>query len=110
MNQILSTESSQKKEIKKNKNKKSNSGGSGSIAVKKAAIIFSIILILFALVILSVKLVQMAKNKAQNGKIGMLNKPQITIERVNADKVNINVSYDEDITKISWWWNEDISV
>ncbi len=109
MNQILSTESSQKKEIKKNKNKKSNSGGSGSIAVKKAAIIFSIILILFALVILSVKLVQIAKNKAQNGKIGMLNKPQITIERVNADKVNINVSYDEDITKISWWWNEDIS-
>lgn len=109
MNQILSTESSQKKENKKNKNKKSSSGNSGSVVVRKAAIIFSIILILFAVVILTVKLVQMGKNNAQKGKIGMLNKPEISIERVNPDRVNINVSYDESITKISWWWNDDIS-
>ena len=109
MNQILSTESSQKKENKNNKNKKSNSGTSESIVVRKAAIIFSIILILFAVVILSVKLVQISKNKAKSGKIGMLNKPEISIERVNTDRVNINISYDESISKISWWWNDDIS-
>lgn len=112
MNQILSTESSQKKEIKskKNKNKtRSRSSNEQPDLVKKAAIVFSILLIIFGAVILTVKLVQIGKEKAKSGIIGELNKPEISVERINADKVNINIKYDEKIAKVSWWWESQKS-
>lgn len=109
MNQILSTESIQKKESKIKNKKNNNVSNDTPNVVRKAAIAFSILLIAFAMVILIVKLVQIGKAKSKTGRIGELNKPQISIERVNQDKLNINISYDETITKISWWWNDNIS-
>lgn len=112
MNQILATESSQKKESK-NKNKKiknrSNSNGPQSDIVRKAAIVFSILLIIFGAVILTVKLVQLGKETSKNNKRPDLNKPQVSIEKVSENKANVNISYDEKITKLSWWWNDEKS-
>ena len=110
MNQILSTASSQNKgKKKKEKNKTSGNRNFEPNIMKRAVIIFSILLIAFAIVIISVKLVQIIKNNSQNNRIAQLNKPEITIEIVDEDTVRINVSYDEDITKLTWWWNNDLS-
>lgn len=110
MNQILSTASSQKKEKKrKEKNKTSGNRNFEPNIMKKAVIIFSILLIVFAIVIIGVKLIQIIKNNFQNSKIANLNQPQITIERVDENNLKLKIDYDEGITKLTWWWNNDIS-
>lgn len=108
MNQILSTESSQNKDKKKARAKKNNRGNQPNI-MKKAVIVFSVLLICFALVIIAVKIVQISKEKKSGSKIDELNKPEITIQEIETDKVYVKVSYDEEIAKFSWWWNDDIS-
>lgn len=110
MNQILATTSSQRKEKKnKEKNRKNNNSNYDANLVRRAAIIFSILLIMFAIVIIGVKLVQIIKDNAQNSKTANLNRPEITIERINEDKVNVKINYDENITKLTYWWNNDRS-
>lgn len=109
MNQILSTENTQKKESKKVNKSSYNSSNSHPDLVRKAAMVFSIILIAFALVIITVKVVQIIKSKAGTGNIGALNKPQVSAERMDDDTIKINISYDEKITRVSWWWNDNKS-
>lgn len=111
MNQILSTVNSQNKDKKKvkEKNHNKNNNSNQPDILRKAVIVFSILLICFAAVIIGIKLAQFSKEKKDESKIGTLNKPEIIIEKIEQDKVYIKVSYDEKIAKFSWWWNDDIS-
>jgi len=111
MNQILSTQGIQNKENRENRKTKikNNHGGNHPDIMKRAVIVFSILLICFSVTIISVKIAQISKDKKADSKIGELNKPEIAIQKIEADKVYVKVSYDEEIAKFSWWWNDDIS-
>lgn len=97
MNQILSTENSYKPK---------NNGGNNLLDMRKIIIIFSVLIIVFAVVIVGAKIYGSIKNKSDGGIIDVLNKPTISISKVE-NKCSITVKYDEGINKISYWWNED---
>ena len=100
MNQILSTEtySTQKKQ-KSNFNQ--------LIDMKKIILIFSILLIVFAIVIGIAILYGTLKNRNRNtGNETETNKPQISIDKIGSLCV-VKVMYDEGLEKVSYWWNDE---
>lgn len=102
MNQILSTEtySTQKK-----------NNGSELIDMKKIITIFSILAIVFAIIIaIAIGYGIIKKHrKGVEPPINDLNKPQITVEKIGNICV-LKVLYDEGIQKVSYWWNnEDVT-
>lgn len=100
MNQILSTENNQKN--KKNKRKIQ------TLDMKKIIIIFSVLITVFALVIVFAKVGAMIKanNNNKDNPIQVLNKPTIKIEKTD-DVCTLTVSYDEGLDKISYYWNNE---
>jgi len=100
MNQILSTDSNNRKE-------KNNRNFVEPEVMKKVAIVFSILLMVFAITIIGIELFQMFGNKED--KYGGLNQPEINIEKIDDNQVKITTAYDEGISKVSWWWNNDLS-
>lgn len=99
MNQILSTENNYKK-------KQPKSGE--PLDMRKIIIIFSIIIIVFALVIAGVKIYGMIKEKSgeKNNPIAVLNKPTINIEKTENACI-LTIEYDEGLDKVKYWWNEE---
>lgn len=94
---------------KKKKVRESNGNSVDSGLIKRAAIIFSIILIVFAVVIIMVKLIPMiGKSGSASAPNAELNKPQIIISRLDEDSISLSVKYTEEITKLRYWWNEDL--
>ncbi len=86
-----------------------NNGGTDSGLIKRAAIIFSIILIIFAVVIIMVKLIPMiGKSGSASAPNAEINKPQIIISRLDENTISLSVKYTEEITKLRYWWNEDL--
>lgn len=102
MNQILSTENNYKQ--KKIKNRE-------PLDMRKIIIIFSIIVIVFALVIVGAKIVGMIKDKIEESEnpITTLNKPSINIEKIESI-CKLEVSYDEGLNKIVYWWNDSDTI
>ena len=74
MNQILSTENNNKEKAPKNK--------SELLDMRKIIIIFSVLLIVFALVIIVAKIYGNIKQNEQESPTAILNKPTIEIENV----------------------------
>lgn len=97
MNQILSTENNQ------NRNKKSGP----TLDMRKIIIIFSVLIIVFALIIAGATIYGMIKeNKKDDNPIAILNKP--TIDITVADNVcSLTISYDEGLDKILYQWNDE---
>lgn len=102
MNQILSTNNNYK--APKNRNTE-------LLDMKKIILVFSIIIIIFALVIVGAKAygIIKEKNKTSDSPITTLNKPSISITEVERT-ARIVVSYDEGLSKVSYWWNNDTNV
>lgn len=100
MNQILSTDSNQKK--------KKTSRNNQTLDMKRIIIIFSILIIAFALVIVSAKVYGMIKENQKNkdNPIQVLNKPTISIDKTE-NICTLTVSYDEGLEKISYYWNNE---
>ena len=106
MNQILSTQNNKNKDGKKN-NKTRNYQSNNDI-MKKAMIVFSILLILFGLTLATIKIVQMISSREKSGTIGELNAPQISVEKKDdGSSVAIKIAYDGEIANVKYWWNED---
>lgn len=99
MNQILSTQNN-------NKHKKSNN--SQMLDMRKIIIIFSVLIAVFALVIVGAKIYGMIKeNSKDNDKpVQLLNKPTISIDKAE-NICTLTISYDEGLDKISYYWNND---
>lgn len=98
MNQILSTGNNNKK------NKKSRQ----MLDMRKIVIIFSLLILVFAIIIVGVKIFGIIKEKKDNNNdpISLLNKPTINIEK--ADNIcTLTVSYDEGLSKVTYYWNEE---
>ena len=98
MNQILSTDNNQKK------NKRSGQ----MIDMRKVVIIFSILILIFAIIIVGVKIFGIIKEKSKNNNdpVALLNKPTISIDK--ADNIcTLTVSYDEGLEKVTYYWNEE---
>ena len=100
MNQILSTENNYKQKKPKMNN---------TLDMRKIMLIFSALIIIFALVIVGAKIVGMIKEKSeeQGGATANLNKPQIDI-RQDGNIYTLEVTYDEGLEKVSYWWNEEM--
>ena len=100
MNQILSTENNYKQKKPKMNN---------TLDMRKIMIIFSALIIIFALVIVGAKIAGMIKEKSeeQGGATANLNKPQIDI-RQDGNIYTLEVTYDEGLEKVSYWWNEEM--
>lgn len=98
MNQILFTENHSKQKRKKN---------TEMIDMRKIIIIFSILIIIFALVIVVAKVYGMIRENKEKGDSPVieLNKPSITIERIEGI-CSLEVEYDEGLEKVTYWWNE----
>lgn len=102
MNQILSTETYSTQ-------KKNNSNE--LFDMKKIIMIFSILAIVFAVVIASAAGYGAIKKRKKDIELPKesLNKPQITVEKIGNICV-LKVMYDEGIQKVSYWWsNEDVT-
>lgn len=101
MNQILSTENNYKQRKQKNH--------SELLDMRKVIIVFSILIILFALVILGAKIYVMIKEKKQNeneSTVEILNKPKIIVTVIE-NQCRIEVEYDEGLKEISYRWNNE---
>lgn len=100
MNQILSTESNSKSKKKKRNN--------NLLDMRKFIIIFSILIVIFALVAVGVKIYNIVAENIKNNlePIELLNKPTINIERVD-DVCVLTVNYDEGLDKITYYWNSE---
>lgn len=100
MNQILSTENNYKQKKPKMNN---------TLDMRKIMLIFSALIIIFALVIVGAKIAGMIKEKSeeQGGATANLNKPQIDI-RQDGNIYTLEVTYDEGLEKVSYWWNEEM--
>lgn len=97
MNQILSTENNYKQKKPKMNN---------TLDMRKIMLIFSALIIIFALVIVGAKIVGMIKEKSEE-QGGDLNEPQIDI-RQDGNIYTLEVTYDEGLEKVSYWWNEEM--
>lgn len=94
---------------RKQKKVRESNGSADSGLIKRAAIIFSIILIVFAVVIIAVKLIPMiGKSSGSSAPNAEINKPQIIISRLDENTISLSVKYTEEITKLRYWWNEDL--
>lgn len=100
MNQILSTEN----HYKQKKSKKN----SELIDMRKIIIIFSILIIGFALIIVGAKIYGIIRENKENdkGPVSVLNKPEITIEKAG-NICTLTISYDEGLDKILYYWNDE---
>lgn len=96
MNQILSTENSYKPH---------NTGGEKLLDMRKIIIIFSILIVVFAIVILAAVGYGKIREKSSKGAIANLNRPTIKVEPKD-NKCSITVEYDEGLDKVSFWWND----
>ena len=75
--------------------------------MRKIIIIFSILAIIFALIIVCVKVYGLVKGKTKKPTpIEILNEPEIKMEKAD-DICVLKVFYDEGIDKVSFWWSED---
>ncbi len=96
MNQILST------------NNNNNKRNTELIDMRKIIIVFSVLIIVFALVIIGATAFGMIKQKSNEKQdpIANLNKPSITItEKDNG--CGIHVEYSEGLQKVSYRWNDE---
>ena len=102
MNQILSTQNN-------NKHKKSNNNQ--MLDMRKIIIIFSVLIVVFALVIVGAKIYGMIQenNKDKEKPVEILNKPTINIEKAE-NICTLTISYDEGLDKISYYWNNNEDV
>ena len=102
MNQILSTENNYKQ-----KKPKTNA----TLDMRKIMLIFSALIIIFALVIVSAKIFGMVKEKSeqQGGAVSDLNKPQINVRQVE-NIYTIEVTYDEGLSQVKYWWNDETAI
>lgn len=96
MNQILSTENSYKPP---------KMGGDNLIDMKKIIIIFSVLIVVFAVIILIALSYGKIRKKSGTGAIAELNRPTIKVEPRD-NKCGITVEYDEGLDKVSFWWND----
>lgn len=101
MNQILSTENNNKEKAPKNK--------SELLDMRKIIIIFSVLLIVFALVIIVAKIYGNIKQNEQESPTAILNKPTIEIENVE-NICTLTVTYDEGLEKVTYWWNDEYAI
>jgi len=92
MNQILATENN-------NKNGKKN------LDIKKIIIIFAVIILIFAIAIISVKVYEKVKENKKDKQIDILNKPSIKIEG-GEGFCTLTVEYDEGLQKVIYYWND----
>ncbi len=99
MNQILSTENNYKQKKPKMNN---------TLDMRKIMIIFSALIIIFALVIVGAKVVGMIKekNEKQDDETAILNKPQINIKQ-DGTIYTLEVTYDEGLEQVKYWWNDE---
>lgn len=99
MNQILSTGNNYKQKKPRN---------SDLLDMRKIIIVFSILIIIFALIIVSAKAYSMIKEKSKNEKnpIVALNKPTINIEQTE-NICTLKVSYDEGLDKVIYYWDDE---
>jgi len=103
MNQILSTEN-------KSKYKKNNTN-SPMLDMRRIIIVFSALIIVFALIIVCAKVYGMIKEKQEDENTpGVnLNQPTITIDV--ADNIcTLNVEYNEGLETITYYWNEEDAI
>ena len=101
MNQILATETNSQKRKKNYSN---------LIDMKKIIIIFSVLVLVFGLVIIGAKIYGQAKDKNKKTETPQvaLNKPQITIKEEGSGSICVlQVIYDEGLEEVSYWWNEE---
>ena len=103
MNQILSTETYTSQN-------KPRSNFNQLVDMRKIILIFSVLLIAFAIVIGIAILYGTLKNRDKKpGNTEELNKPQISIDKIGSLCV-VKVVYDEGLEKVSYWWNnEDVN-
>lgn len=94
MNQILSTQNN-------NKQYKNN-----RLYIKKIIMAFSVLIALFAVIIVGMKIYEIIEKKQNNNPIQLLNKPTIKIEE-NENVCTLTINYDEGLEKISYYWNEE---
>ena len=105
MNQILSTENNYKP-------KKTRNNSGELLDMRKIIIVFSVLIIIFALVILGAKGYGMIKEKRKEKQDPqeLLNMPSIEVTEVGNQCI-LNIKYDEGLEKISYWWNDgDVQV
>lgn len=100
MNQILSTENNYKQ-----KKPKSND----LLDMRKIIIVFSVLIIVFALVIVGAKIYGIVKENNKNNP-SELNKPLINIEKLEQNLCRIEINYDEGLNKVTYWWNNDTNI
>lgn len=101
MNQILSTQENYKQKRPRN---------SGElIDMKKIIIIFSILIVVFALVILGAKAYGMIKENRKDKPTQVLNKPSINVEKTE-DICTLTVSYDKGLDKVTYSWNNEDTI
>lgn len=98
MNQIL---------INQDKNKQKRKKTTGLLDMRKVIIVFSVLIIIFALIIVGAMLYGNLrdKEKSKDTPIENLNKPVIKIEQ-EGQQCKIRVDYDEGLDKISYSWND----
>lgn len=98
MNQILSTE---------NNHKPKKTKGNELLDMRKVIIVFSVIIIVFAAVIIGAKVYGMIKESKNKGHLGQLNKPEITITKLEQNICRIEVTYDVGLDTVTYWWNDE---
>lgn len=100
MNQIL---------INQDKNKQKRKKTTELLDMRKVIIVFSVLIIIVALVIVGAKLYGNLRDKDEDTPIANLNKPVIEIEQVE-QQCRIIISYDEGLSKIIYSWNDGDNV
>lgn len=101
MNQILSTA---------NNHKQKKSSGNDLLDMRKIIIVFSVLIIVFALVIVGAKIYGIVKENNKNNPSEILNKPLINIEKLEQNLCRIEINYDEGLNKVTYWWNNDTNI
>ena len=100
MNQILSTENNSTP-------RKNRSSFNELVDMRKIIIIFSVLLVVFAIVIGVASLYGILKKRnAGTSDVVELNKPQISIDKIGSLCV-VKVMCDEGLEKVSYWWNDE---
>lgn len=98
MNQILSTENNHKQ--KKTRN-------SELVDMRKVIIVFSVLIMAFAIVIIGAKVYGIIKEKSKQSPTAILNKPSINIEKLEQNLYRLEVSYDVGLETVTYWWNDE---
>lgn len=117
MNQILITENNYNKQNKHQKKesykprKPMRTEGNGLLDMRKIVVTFSVIIILFAVIIVSTQVIVMIKEREskKDTPVAALNKPTITIEKIE-NTCKIQIVYDEGLDKTRYWWNDDTNL